>query len=477
MAGLADYLENVMGSPLFLSGAALASGEGFGGAMQGMAAGGKFREQARKRQIEQQRDAFLAGLSDNPDFKNVDPRLIQTAQASRDPALVASSVAGERSFNLEKLRTEAEIAAKKQAMAVSAAQLQQYKSQTPEARHKALIDRGIDPNTPEGQAFILNGTYTPKDPVSAAIGQMLAPAIKGAAPAAAPAQPSPIQPQSNDGTGPGATLWDAGGQAAGDPNIVRVDDRTAPPAATPEPTVTLPLFGTMPEKKARDIAGALSLSGKGEAGKLFMEEVNRDKLAKEANNENQKGMLKDYETLQNVRNIRASLDPKFLEIPTKAGMAWSALKDSFGKLTPDKQQELYRFATFRKDSAEMFNTAIKNNSGATVTEQEFRRNGVQYANAGSGIFDGDGPTEFKAKLDRGEEVIMLGLARRKYLQDQGFRGPLDQAANLVPVERMRDVIRNRAAAIGTEIKARNPQADPASILQETERRVRKEFGI
>lgn len=347
---------------------------------------------------------------------------------------------------------QADIAAKNAALA-------QAKTQTPEWRQTNATRFGIDIRTPEGQAWVVNGTYSPKDPLTSAISNMLVPQISGQP--QAPSATSPIHPQSFGG---GA---DAGG-------IVRVDQPVQP---TPAPQTYNTPLGSMTEEQARKLSLGLAMAGKGDAGKLMMDEVNRLQLGKEATNENQKSMLKDYETLQQIRNMRASMDPKFLEIPVKAGMAWNSLRDSFGALSEDKKKDLYRFATFRRDSAEMFNTAIKNNSGATVTEQEFRRNGVQYANAGSGVFDGDGPTEFKAKIDRGEEVIMLGLARKKYLQDQGFKGSLDAAANMVPVEQMRMIIKNRAAQIGQDIKARNPTADPAAILQETERQVRKDFGI
>lgn len=66
MAGLADYLETTMGSPLFLGGAALASGEGFGGAMQGMKAGNQFREEARKRQQQEQMRTLAQELANDP---------------------------------------------------------------------------------------------------------------------------------------------------------------------------------------------------------------------------------------------------------------------------------------------------------------------------------------------------------------------------------------------------------------------------
>lgn len=76
MAGLGDYLETVMGSPLFLGGAALASGEGFGGAMQGMAAGNKFREEARKRQQQEQMRTLAQRLASDPK-SGIDPNLAQ----------------------------------------------------------------------------------------------------------------------------------------------------------------------------------------------------------------------------------------------------------------------------------------------------------------------------------------------------------------------------------------------------------------
>jgi hypothetical protein len=52
-------------------------------------------------------------------------------------------------------------------------------------------------------------------------------------------------------------------------------------------------------------------------------------------------------------------------------------------------------------------------------------------NPGTGPFDGDGPTQFKAKLDRSEAYILAALWRKQNLLDKGMK--LNEAAATVPL--------------------------------------------
>ncbi|WP_072389514.1 hypothetical protein [Hyphomicrobium sp. CS1BSMeth3] len=84
--GVGGYLQDTLQSPMFLGGAALASGEGFGGMQRGMQAGAQFADQ---RQKQQQQQAFQKLLSD-PNFSNgIDPSIARYAQAAQDPSIIA----------------------------------------------------------------------------------------------------------------------------------------------------------------------------------------------------------------------------------------------------------------------------------------------------------------------------------------------------------------------------------------------------
>lgn len=66
MAGIFDYLNNVTQSPMFLAGAGLLSGGGFGAAMQGMQAGQRAQAIHRQQMQEDQRRQAFEGLFSDP---------------------------------------------------------------------------------------------------------------------------------------------------------------------------------------------------------------------------------------------------------------------------------------------------------------------------------------------------------------------------------------------------------------------------
>lgn len=354
----------------------------------------------------------------------------------------------------------------------TAAQLEQTKSQTPEWRKENAARFGIDPNSEAGRAWIVTGNYTPPGPMDAYLRNLMGQiqAGQGGAPAAAPqGTPTPrVQPQSNDVPAPGDPLL--------------IPTQTAAPTSGPQaqaapPTTVNTPMGPMTEDQARQLGFGLAMAGKGDAGKMINEQADRDKLAQTARNELDKTQIERLEALQNVRTIRSSFNPRYLEWGTQGRMAWNQLASKAGKLSPEQRADLYQFVTFRADAARYINVAIKNASGATVTEQELRRNLAELPNAGSGVFDGDDPVTFKAKLDRAEDVLMLGLARANYLRAQGFKGDVAAAAKQVPLEAMSRILKDRAAQIGAEIKAANPNIDPTELRMQTEQRVRREMGI
>lgn len=84
---LFEYLDGTLTSPLFLAGAGLASGEGFGGAMQGMKMGLGAQEARQKQQQQQQ---LTQTLNDPTAFQGVPPEIMRLAQATRDPSALNS---------------------------------------------------------------------------------------------------------------------------------------------------------------------------------------------------------------------------------------------------------------------------------------------------------------------------------------------------------------------------------------------------
>lgn len=298
-----------------------------------------------------------------------------------------------------------------------------------------------------------------KDEINGALGGLIKGMISGQAPQGGGPQ---LQPQSFGG----------GGNV--DPMLIPTQTTGGSPTSNHAEMVDTPA-GRMTMEQAQKFGFALGLAGKGDAGKLFTDAANANKLGKEARNDIDKKEEKATDGLVRLRTIRSSFDPDFLSYGTQAKMKIAELQAKAGKLDRATEEKLYRFATFRRDAANNINAAIKDNSGATVTDQELKRNLVELPNAGTGMFDGDDPVTFKAKIDRAEEVLALGIARTRYLRQNGFTGSVDAAAAQVPVEKMRGMINNRAKQIEQDLlKSGLPKP---VVDRQVDLRIKQEFGI
>jgi hypothetical protein len=232
-----------------------------------------------------------------------------------------------------------------------------------------------------------------------------------------------------------------------DPNASEVR-----PPQQPRDQQSGPMSGMTPRQRQ---AFALGLAGKGEAGRILMDVENQHRLDKTAQGEVDKKEIEATNSLAKLNEIRSSFDPSFLTYQGQVRGWGQALVDKAGYLKPEDQAQLYRFATFRRDA-------------------EFARNLVDLPNAGTGMLDGDSPTEFKAKLDRGVETLTLAAARYRFLRQRGFTGAPWEGMSL---EQMRATINRRADEIKGELKRQNPNASPAMLEQESDLRVRREFQI
>jgi hypothetical protein len=292
----------------------------------------------------------------------------------------------------------------------------------------------------------------------------------------------PIRPQSFEGGGvpqSGVQPVVNGDMPLTDPNVIRTQTTAAGSQPEQPQMVDTPL-GPMSQEQARKLGLGLMLGGKGDAGKFFVDEANKGQLAVAARNKLDADFIDSSASYQRLRDIQSSLDPKYLEWSTRINMWGKSLAAKAGNLNPKDQEELYKYSTFRRDAASNLNLLVKERSGGAVTPQEFQRQGVEIPNAGNGVFDGDDPVTFKAKLDRAYEVVALGMARNAWLRksDPTNAGKsVAELSRMMPIERMRAMINARAQNIEAEVARENPGLHKSFIDREVDRRVKAEFGI
>lgn len=273
----------------------------------------------------------------------------------------------------------------------------------------------------------------------------------------APSQPQ-LQPQSY-----------APGDA--DPNFIRTADGVPQSAPQPsaEPSAADVIKGMNPAQRAQF---GLSFIGKGDAGKVLGEAAEKDRLDKTARGEVEKDLIGLTGTIGRLEAIKKQFDPKFLEIPNRAGLAWSAIADKFGALPDDQKADLTRYTKFRQNAVQNAALYVKYLSGVAVSEQEFARISKTLPNAGTGIADGDSPTEFMSKMDEGIGQAKMAYARANYLRTQGFKGKPWEAG--IAIDDMRGIIDQRGGQLEQQLQGRMP---PDRIQGAVRQKLKQEFGI
>ena len=481
-----DRLGNTMQSPLFLMGAGILGGRNLGeGAIQGAEAASRstkhrmeLAEWQRKQQAQQN---LMRMVQANPAmFGSLAPIIAATGdtqaamnymvrhpemQLERDKLKLAVDTLKEQQderkqmFPLKLAQTQAAVQAATQKGAQQQFEEQLYTN--------ILKGMGINRPAAGGQP-----TPLPSAPM-APIPQSFQPGDEGrATPAFAPNAPAgPVQPA--------PAMGQQSAIQPGDPNLIRTQVAAPggqPPAAlAPKSgTVTIPGVGQVSKEQGDMLAFGLSK----DKGQFLQNSMQQEQISKEARHKLDDNIVNAVDSLQRLRQIRSSFDPKFLEYSTQAEMWGSKFAAKAGMLDDSKKEQLYKFATFRRDAAAYANALLKANSGATVTQQELERNHVELPNAGSGLLDGDDAVTFQAKLDRAEETTALGIARNAYLRrTTDFAGDAHKAASIMSLEQMKSVINKRAAAIEGEVAKANPTMPKQMLDKEVDFRVRKEFEL
>ena len=283
-------------------------------------------------------------------------------------------------------------------------------------------------------------------------------------PQEAPAAPvGGVQSQSFDGSAPA-------------PGIVLAADGEAPEVKPLPQTIKTPI-GEMTPEEAKKRAFALSLVGKGDAGKLLYDETENE-LQKKTKSDIEEKTIATATQLGRLSDIQKQFDPKFLEIAERlklTGAGWTAKLG--GTLAPDVQKQLADFAKFRSTAVNNLNAILKDVSGAAVTTQEYERLQADQPTAGTGIFDGDDPISFKAKMDTTTARLKAAMARLNFMRANGLNFDKENLDQFMSLDEVPDRIRQRGKEIEGQIKSSNPNIDPSTLQDLTKKKLKREFGI
>lgn len=450
-------LQDIANDPMFLGGIGMMSG-GPQAMMQGMKFGNQMQDKARRRQALEQGLGSLPGLQPNERAMLVEnPELAQgvLAQIYRDRYDPMSG--------LRRKTAEAELS------------MFPLDRQFKQAQIRALQDKG-------------------------GIDEMFAKLLSEPQPQPSPPQ-SPVQPQSYQGAPANRLLQQISDTtqpqpAPRDPNVRLAADETADPtgdtaenAGSPavpnagavyslpgNETVQTPL-GPMTRDKARRLGAFAALKGKGDFGKMLMDAASGGggRLSKGVTTANDKDEIASTNQVATLNTIKQNYDAKYLNIGNRIKLWGTALADKLGTISPKDKQDLQGYATFRQSSWHNLNRVLKDLSGTAVTENEMKRQLLDMPNPGQGVFDGDNPADFEAKLNGSIRFAHAAIARSRFLRSQGFTGKPWEAG--VSIEDMPGIINKRGTEIEGQLRQQMPNANPMQLQQAVKRKIKQEFGI
>jgi hypothetical protein len=205
--------------------------------------------------------------------------------------------------------------------------------------------------------------------------------------------------------------------------------------------------------------------GIGEGQKI---NVYTGELSKPTKTKLEEQQLNTGDQIARLNNIQFSYRPEFLNIKFRAGQEWNTLKDKFGGLPEVEKRTLANYSTYKQNATQNLNLTIKEITGAAMSNGEADRIIATLPKSGTGIFDGDSPTEFEAKLNNGIQQTKYALARKEYALKNGLKW------ENIDLSKMPTIINKRADDIAKQYKLdpQNPK-DQNTIL----RQLAAEFGV
>jgi hypothetical protein len=180
------------------------------------------------------------------------------------------------------------------------------------------------------------------------------------------------------------------------------------------------------------------------------------------------------EQIARLSAIRRDFRPEHQTFAARLSNRWTALREFGGRqLSPDERQRLTEYTQSRARSLENLNYTIQAVTGAAMGIDEADRIIATMPNPGTGLFDGDSPTEFQAKLDRATQDVQNAIIRYSLARQRG----VDPLRSGIRLEDVPGLVNQRGEEIAREIRADNPRLSENAVRQQVDARLGAELGL
>jgi hypothetical protein len=214
---------------------------------------------------------------------------------------------------------------------------------------------------------------------------------------------------------------------------------------------------TLPDGTVVEMGGAGGGVGPGE-------------LSGPTKNKLQESIVQATDELDRLNSIGQDFDPKFLQIPGRLKGGALKVKDlaggMLGEMSPDEQQYLSKFSTFKADAAKNLSLILNRLSGAAISPAEGERLKKGIPN------DNDSPTQFIAKYQSAVKDSSRAIMRANWALKNGIGvQSVEQLSKTMPLAGIDQVYAERANAIWQEMGA-TPETKAQAVQQ-----ANAEFGL
>lgn len=193
-------------------------------------------------------------------------------------------------------------------------------------------------------------------------------------------------------------------------------------------------------------------------------------LGTEGSNLVDKDLLTALSARQSMQAMGERFKPEYQEFGTRFGAWGTALKEKLGsKPAAEDKAVLEDFTAYRAEVGQFFADRMKAMGGTAITPSEAERQEAYLPKPGSGVFDGDSPTELQTKMKRMTEFTDKAIARLAYTKAKGVK------FDSVGLEDMPQIIRTRASDIEKILSGGGLAGDELKNAVRTQ--ISREFGF